>query len=378
MLFIREIGYRKVNFLLGLLGMIAAVAFVVAFYTLTQASRNETRLLTRGMGFNLRILPGATDMEDFWISGYSKCFMPEEYVDRLVKERSLMFAHLTATLHKKISWRDQEVILTGISPDEREPGGIRRSKMIFAVKPDKVVVGYEIARKFNISKGDQLEILSQTFQVENTLSETASTDDIRLYFDLKTLQHLLQLDGKINEIMALNCICFTKTEDPLSELRQELHRILPDTRIVMNKTIAVARERQRVMNDKYFYTLLPFLLVIALIWLGATTMINASSRMQEVGTLTALGFGGGRIAELFFARAALTGLVAALVGYWIGTGLAMNYGVEIFKVSAHAIRPIHKLLLYAVLSTPLFSCLAAFIPVMWTISRDTAKNLKNE
>ena len=39
----KEIYYRKINFLLGLLGVITAVAFMVVFFTLTKASQNETR-----------------------------------------------------------------------------------------------------------------------------------------------------------------------------------------------------------------------------------------------------------------------------------------------------------------------------------------------
>ena len=71
MLIIKEIIHRKFNFLMGLLGMIIIVAFVVAFYTITQATKNETRLLTRNVGFNVRIIPGKTDMNQFWLGGYS-------------------------------------------------------------------------------------------------------------------------------------------------------------------------------------------------------------------------------------------------------------------------------------------------------------------
>ncbi len=47
MLFLKEIKYRKLNFLLGVLGVVAAVAMVVVFITMTKASQNETRRLTR-------------------------------------------------------------------------------------------------------------------------------------------------------------------------------------------------------------------------------------------------------------------------------------------------------------------------------------------
>ena len=161
MLFLKEIKYRKFNFLLGVTGMVAAVAIVVLFFMMTAASQNETRRLTRDMGFNLRIIPEETDMNDFWISGYSDRTMPEDFVTMLIDAKSFYYAHLTATLHKRIEWENMKVVLTGISPDELEPNGSKKSKMIFAVEPEKVYVGYEIANDFNIKEGDKLPVFGE-------------------------------------------------------------------------------------------------------------------------------------------------------------------------------------------------------------------------
>ncbi|MCK5775719.1 MAG: ABC transporter permease, partial [Bacteroidales bacterium] len=238
MLIIKEIIHRKFNFIMGLIGMIIIVAFVVAFYTITKATKNETRLLTRNMGFNVRIIPGETDMNQFWMGGYSKLTMSQDIVDKLIAEKSINYAHLTATLHKKIIWRDKEITLTGISRDEKEPSGKTKSKMIFAIEKDKVYVGYELAKKFHLEEGSQLIFLGRTFEIEKTLSETGSEDDVRVYFDLKTLQKLVKMEGQINEVMALNCMCSTEKGDPLGELRAELNRVVPDAKVIMNATIA--------------------------------------------------------------------------------------------------------------------------------------------
>ena len=63
MQFLREIQYRKFNFLLTVLGVSVAVALVVVFITMTKASQNETRRLTRDMGFNLKIIPAKNGYE---------------------------------------------------------------------------------------------------------------------------------------------------------------------------------------------------------------------------------------------------------------------------------------------------------------------------
>jgi len=378
MLFLKEILHRKLNFTVTVLGVIVAVTLLVSFYTLTKATWNETRLLTRDMGFNLRIIPAETDMDKFWIEGFSDIHMPEMFLQRMIDQRSVNYAHLTASLHTKYQWNDQEVILSGISPDEKESGGGRKSKMIFAIPKTKVILGYEVADKRDIKSGDSIEIKGEKFQVERILTETGSIDDVKIYFDLSDLQNLLGLPGMINEIMALNCMCSTKGDNPLGTLRGELARIIPEAKVVMNSTIAVARERQRKMGDKYFSMLVPLFIVICMIWIAIASLNNVNQRMQEIGILRALGFSTLRTALLFFARAALAGILGALIGYFIGTLIAVSFGPEIFKVAPNSVKKLPMLLYWSTLVAPVLACVSAFIPIMYALSRDTAKILKED
>lgn len=377
-MFWKEILYRKFNFILGCLGATTAVTLVIVFFTMTKASQNETRVLTRDMGFNLRIVPKETDMNTFWISGYSDKTMPELYVNRLVDKKSIYYAHLTSTLHKKIIWRDTDVILTGISPDELEPGGGKKSKMIFAIEPSKIYVGFELAKSLNLKKGDEVEILGQKFEVERTLIESGSDDDIRLYFDLKTLQKLVKMEGRINEIMALNCLCSTEGDDPLGALRKELESVLPEAKVIMNKTIAVSRERQRKMMDNYYAVILPIVILICSFWIGGIAMINASQRRHEIGILRAIGFSTLKISVLFFKKVSLTGFLGAIAGFGLATWISMEYGPDVFKVTAQSIKPIYSLLYWALLIAPLFAVVSAFIPIMYAVSLQPAQVLKED
>lgn len=354
------------------------MCIMVFFYTLTKASRNETRLLTRDMGFNLRIIPGETDMNGFWLEGYSDISMPQEFLKRLIDQRSINYAHLTASLHRKIFINDLEVILTGLSPDELEPSGARKSKMIFAIPKGTAVIGFETAKIVNAKKGEKINILGEEFSIDRVLAESGSNDDIRIYLDLNDMQRLTGMEGQINEIMALNCMCSTKGDNPLDTLRKELGRVVPEARVVMNSTIATARERQRKMGDKYFDIIVPVLLIASMLWIAIFSLINVNQRNQEIGILKALGFGTIRIAGTFFARAILAGLIGAILGYFIGTSLAEAYGPEIFKVAPNSVKPIIKLLWYAIPLAPLFAGVAAFIPIMWAVSRDTAESLKED
>ena len=51
----KEMWHRKVNFLLAVLAVTTAVAFLVAFFTASKASERETARLMLSMGYNLHV-----------------------------------------------------------------------------------------------------------------------------------------------------------------------------------------------------------------------------------------------------------------------------------------------------------------------------------
>ncbi len=377
-LLFKEITHRKINFLLSMLAVVAAVAFLVAFFTTSQASKRETTRLTRDMGFNLRIIPKATNMDDFWNNGFSETTMPEDYVLRFNAFKNFSYAHLTATLHERVNWRGMDVILTGISP-EIEPSGKKKTPMIFSIRPGTVYVGYEIAHAFDLKKGDAVDLFGKKFIVARTLAENGSNDDIRIFAPLDEVQEMLGKNGRINEIKALNCLCLTDDEtDPLEILRRQLSQVLPEGKVVMNRTIAVAREKQRRMMENYIAMLLPLIVIISAAWVGVLAWINVRERRQEIGVLRALGYSAGKIAVLFLGKAVLLGLLGALLGWVIGTALSLFYGPDIFKVTAKAIKPDVALLLWSLVAAPLFAAFSSFIPAALAVAADPAVTLREE
>ena len=215
--------------------------------------------------------------------------------------------------------------------------------------------------------------------VSKTLSESGSMDDIRMYARLEEIQKILGMEGRVNEIRALNCLCLTTGhEDPLLILREQLEQVLPESRIIMDKNIAMARERQRLMFEKYFAFIIPFVVITCAIWIAAMILINVRDRKQEIGILRALGYGGGYIATLFLGKAVLFGLLGAILGFFIGSALSLIYGPDIFLVTASSVKPIYSLLGWSVLAATVFSVTSALLPTLIAITQDPAQTLRGE
>lgn len=373
----REMAHRKINALLSLTAIVAAVALFVAFFTTGQAARQETTRLMRNMGFNLRVIPRETDMDRFWATGYSAHTMPERYVNDLATHGGISYAHLVAVLQRKAAWRDQEVFLTGVAP-EVSPPGRKKSPMIFSVEPGAVYVGFELARSLELERGETVDISGRGFTVARCLPETGSEDDIRIYAHLRDVQDLLGMTGRINEIKALQCLCVVDgvNVNTLARLRQELERVLPDAKVILIQSMADAREKQRLMADNYVGFILPSAMLVCMAWMGILSLMNVRDRHQEIGIMRAIGYGSGKIAGLFLGRAIGIGFVGAAVGFGIGTALALKFGPEIFRVTANKIEPDMALLCWSLLAAPALCALSALIPAMTAVAQDPAQTLR--
>ena len=375
----REIMHRKLNFMLSLVAIVTAVALFVSFFTTGQSSKHETTRIMRNIGLNLRIIPKETNMEKFWTTGFSEYTMPESYVYELASHEGLSYAHLTATLQGKVFWQGREVILTGVA-SEISPPGKQKPPMTFQIEPGTVYIGFELVRHLGLRNGDVIDIFGKSFAIARCLSESGSQDDIRVYGELHDVQSLLSMENKINEIKALQCLCIVngRNTDDLNVLREQLAQVLPDTKVVLLQSIASARERQRVMAEEYFAFSMPFVVIVCLAWIGVLAMMNVRERRAEIGIMRALGYGSGKIALLFLGKAVATGLIGAVVGFAIGTGLALKFGPDIFKVTASMIKPAFELLYWSLIAAPAFCALSVFVPAMAAVAQDPAFTLREE
>ena len=69
----------------------------------------------------LNVYSQEIDMSKFWAMGFSEHTMLEDRVSRFEGLENISYNHLIATLQEKITWRNREVILTGIAPKEVTP-----------------------------------------------------------------------------------------------------------------------------------------------------------------------------------------------------------------------------------------------------------------
>lgn len=420
-LVIKEVRHRKLNFGLGLLSVVIAVACLVGALTLLRAHDRRTdqiiaskeaetkekmekleddyRKIMKKLGFNVLILPKDQNLGDLYADDYASKYMPEEYVERLAQSRIMSIRHLLPSLQQKLKWPEHQrtIILIGIRGEVPFVHKAPKEPILVAVPPGTMVVGYELHRSLNLAVGDQVKLLGRGFTVSKCNSERGNKDDITVWIDLKEAQALLNKKGKINGILALQCHCYGAR---LGQLRDEIARILPDTRVIefASKVITRAEARDRAADaareaieaekahrarlrgerEAFAAVLVPLVIVVSAVWIGFLFFSNVRERSAEIGILRALGLRSRRILFIFLAKAMLMGVLGALLGYAGGFIGGAFWGDASVNVEGPATLFDPVLFLLVLFGAPILSGLASWIPAMIAAQQDPAVVLREE
>ena len=376
---LKELRHRWVGFTLSLLAATVAVALCIGIVMTQTAAEKETRRNARDIGSNVFIIPASCDLYQYHAQGFSPQSMSDDAVDKMMSAGKIAYNHLIPTLTSEIEVDGRNVRLTGIAMARHPKGRPSKSKMGTVVKPGHLHLGSSVAQLLDAKKGDALELWDRRWKVERVAPEMGTVDDITILADLKDAQQVLGREGELSEIKAISCVqCDTPEDTSLDTLRAQLKKILPETQVYLMKEIADARVRQRRMMEMYSPFIVLILILASGAWLGVLSAINVRERIGEIGLLRALGYGGGMIGFLILGRGFLVGLIAALLGFTVGTSMTLQFGPSMFPETAGAIRSDFLLLGIAVLAACGVALLASFIPAAWAIGHDPAITLREE
>lgn len=446
----REIVHRKGNFVLGVFSVIVAVGCLVGTLTLfamdnaataalmeTQKKTSETlvaerekevqtagdklkdsmRKITKGLGFNILILPEQQDLNELQVEGTLTHTMQEEYATRLAETKIVTINHLLPILMKKTEWKElgRTVILTGTRGEVPLMHRALKKPLLDHVAPGEMVVGYQLHSPSNeahkkVSKGDEVTLLGKKFKVNKVLEERGTADDYTVWINLKEAQELSGKENLIHAILALECNC--ATEDRVAEIRQEIAGILPGTQVIERGPPALARAEARNQAAKtaqanlvqaketgtrqleelktqraelrqkreaFGSIMVPTVLLASGIWIGLLAYNNVRQRSGEIGILRAIGLRSQQILVVFLAKACLVGLIGAVLGFVIGLQSGQHFGPDAALVESLNVELNWKVwMIGCLIAAPILSSIASWLPAVLASQQDPASVLQHD
>jgi putative ABC transport system permease protein len=417
----KEIFHRKFNYTLSVFATVVAATSLIGSVVLLRVHdirtgailrekeagmqvrmnklNDDTRKSMLKLGFNLVILPKGQNMADWHIEDYSTQYMPESYVDLLANSKIVDIRHLLPSLQQKIRWpeRGKTIILMGTRGEVPNFHLDPQKPLLQPVPPGTMILGYELHRSMNIRMGDKISLLGKEFTVKDCYKERGNKDDITAWINLKEAQTLLKKEGRINAILALECLC---TGNSLPILRKEVESILPDTHVIEREPSVLARAEARNQvsaeakatldketrgreilqseRERLASILIPVILVACALWVAIMGFINVRSRREEIGILRTVGVSAKSIFMLFIWKHITIGILGGCFG------LASSFLVLFFANPGVPIRSIGAapfwlgMTALAVFGASFLAVLAGWIPAMIASYQDPADVMREE
>lgn len=419
-LIIQEMQHRKINFMLGLVSVVIAVSCLIAALTLLQADEIQTtfileqkaedvkvagaeledamRKITKGLGFNILILPANQDLSEFHLTGIVSGSMPEENVKVLAESKIVTVNHLLPMVAKKITWPEKEceVILTGTRGEVPILHRALKKPLQQQVPKGTMVMGYQIKKKLGLKPGDQTQLMGKNFKVTQCYPERGTADDSTVWINLEEAQELLGMQNLVNAILALECNC--KAKDRVAQIRDEIGKILPGTQIIERGPPALARAEARnqahasavaaLEQEKtsrvemikrhadFAAVLVPLVVLGCGAWIGFLSLENVRRRAAEIGVLRAIGLRSIQVFGIFIIKAFVIGLMGAFIGYFVGYGIGVTWGNLPASVNSEEALFSGKWLLLSLVFAPVLASLSSWIPALLAARQDPATILQ--
>lgn len=301
------------------------------------------RRITLGLGFNVLIVPEGQSLADFYVDGATSRYMPEEYATRLALSKVITVQHILPSLHQRMVWPEHNVTmnLIGVRGEVPRMMGRRKKPILDAVPKGHIVLGSELCARIGCAPGDRVTLRGTSYVVEKCYDERGNQDDISAWIGLAAAQRMLNKPGQINAILALECRCAADSTLPnIAKVRDDVARILPDTRVVefmsrvltraeaRHEAVVTAREsleaeeaHQKALADgriRLASVLIPVLVALAAVAVSLLVFVNVRSRRYEIAILRTIGLTVPRVLVLLMGKALVIGALGAVAGACAG------------------------------------------------------------
>lgn len=385
---LKEIMQRGNQIVFSLLAITLGIAVIVGIKNITIYSEKAVSRELDTLGANILVLPKSASVQDYYSADFQEADIPEAYVDKLVVSGLQGLDNLSPKLSLPVEISGQKTILTGILPMNEFkskdvwqgelgifsrpegcgaaptiPGfGANSSKMLVRKRvindlaANSILVGNDIAATLNLKEKSSIRIMGQTFTVEAVLPATGTVDDTRIFAHLHTVQKICNKPGAINVIEVVGCC-----NEISKGLVSKINSLLPDAKVVTITQIVQTQVNTNKLMKNLSFAMLIIIAIIGIASISNYMFANVYERRREIGIYMAMGSKPRWIVEVFMLKALYIGLVGGVLGYLIGTTMALVLGPKLINIP---VLPVPMLGVYAVAISLVIAIAASIFPVI--------------
>ena len=382
----KELWQRPTAMATCLLAIMLGVTALVAIRSVTVYSEKTVAKQMSELGANILLLPKNASLQDYYAADANGETIPEEYGTQLLLADLPGVEHIAPKLSMQTECNGHTVTLTGILPQSEfdaqaewkgvqafnkscgkcskrvvlDDGnrsaaeGLAKGRFVSEIAKDEVIVGADAAQQIGATAGGKISLLGKSFRVGGVMPATGTLDDGRVFAHLHTVQPLAKAGENVNVIEIMACC-----EDAAGGLVGKLREYFPNAKVLTITQVVDTQVAVNRLMTRLSYLFFAILLVVGVASIAGTMFANVSERRREIGTLMALGATPSLVARLFLGKALLIGLAGGVLGYVIGTALAVCLGPSWAGV---AVRPVPSLAGISVLLAATVALVSSYLP----------------
>ena len=396
---IKELLERKSQLVTSFIAITLGITVIVGIRTVTHYSEKAVARELDNLGANVLILPKSATIGDYYSADFTSEELPESYVDKITASDLQGVDNLSPKLSVPVTLSGRKFILTGILPKNefaskpawqmsgdifsrpqgcgavdlpgmktQDDAGLDkaavRKEIIKDLGADQAIIGYDTARILSLANGSKLTLNGRSFAVRKVLPQTGTIDDTRIFAHLHTVQGMFGKGRVISAIEIVGCC-----KEISKGLIDGLNKLLPDARVVTVTQIASTQLKTNNMMGQFSLVFLVIIVLVGGVSIANYMFANVQERRKEIGTLIAIGMSPRQVLSIFYMKALILGAAGGIVGYVLGTVLAIWLGPRVAKIP---VLPMPSLLGWALLISVVLSILATAIPARNAAGLDPA------
>ncbi len=395
----KELLERKSQLVTSFIAITLGITVIVGIRTVTYFSEKAVARELDNLGANVLILPKSATVSDYYSADFASEELPESYVDQITASDLQGVDNLSPKLSVPVTLNGRKFILTGILPKNefqskpawqmsadifsrpqgcgavevpgaktQDDAGLDkaavRKEVIQDLGQDQAIIGFDAARILSLAKGSKLSVKGNSFTVRKVLPQTGTVDDSRIFAHLHTVQTMFGKGRVLSAIEVVGCC-----KEISKGLIEGLNKLLPDARVVTVTQIASTQLKTNNMMAQFSLVFLVIIVLVGGVSIANYMFANVQERRKEIGTLIAIGMSPRQVLSIFYSKALILGGAGGLIGYVLGTVLAIWLGPRIAQIP---VLPMPSLLAWALLISVALSVLATAIPARSAAGLDPA------
>jgi len=367
-LVLKNLARRKGRTVLNSIGLILAIAVIVATVTISNSMEIKIGEEVEKYGPNIVVTPDTKSINVPYgsVTVGSSTFDEAELTSLETIPNAVNIRIVSPKLFGQAEYDESNLLMVGVNAgDERllkvwweingevpEPGS------------DETLLGSQVFGALELSIGSSIELYDRTFTVSGYLSETGSNDDYTVFVPLATAQEMMGLPGKVS-VVDIGALC---SDCPVEEISQQIMDAIPSIKATPVKQAVETRMMAVEQAASFSLGLASVVLVAGCIGVMNTMVSSVHQRRREIGVFLSLGADDLFVYRIFLFEAVLLGLAGGVLGAGLGVASSVLLG-PLMLSTATSISNVPTYVVPLSLAISVVSCLIASIYPTWRATK---------